>query len=86
MVTQEADTVPENKRTPYIQLARDINISRNVWKEDVVPSSNQSLTIVRNQQRNSNKWRPPRFFYLDDRIHLETDPRRCRNVFRNAHS
>lgn len=35
---------------------------------------------MRNKQRNSNKWRPPRFFYLDDRIHLETDPRRCRKV------
>ena len=86
MVSQEADAVPEEKRAPYIQLARDINISRNVWKEEIVPSSGQNLTIVRNQQKKSNSWRPPRFFYLEDRIHLETDPRRCRRQPQTARS
>lgn len=81
LVTQEADNVPEEKRAPYYQLARDINISRNILKEDLVPSSNQNLTIVRNQQKKNSKWRPARFYYLEDRVHLEMDPHRCINAF-----
>ena len=78
LTAKEADKVPVESRKPYIDIAADTNKARGVWSEIVVPCKDLQLKITRNNRIISMKWRPARFYYLEDRIRLENAEDRCR--------